>query len=261
VLPTLSAVGLGVSHPLQGGISLDQLQQPETLFPALFVVVFGGIGVYMTYRGASSIARGGRVVAGDPIDAGEFHLAEGNVEVEGTAQPLGETIAARYTDTEVVGYTYERKERRHDHDPNGQNQTHWETVDSGGDAVPFEVVDDTGSVAVDPEGADLTFDTERAGGGSGTRTYEGRLEPGSTVYVNGVKRDAADSESPLRDARAVVAGGEDLVVSDTSEGWTAARYLGQGVGQLLFGLIFAGVGVFVAASMLGVTPFDPSSFF
>jgi len=261
VLPTLSAAGLGVSQPLQEGVSLDQLQQPETLFPALFVVVFGGVGVYMTYRGASSIARGGRVVAGDPIDAGDFDLAEGDVELEGTAQPLGETVTAMYTDAEVLAYSYERKERRRDHDPNGGTRTHWETVDSGGDAAPFQVVDDTGSVAVDPEGADLTFDSERTGGGAGTRMYEGRLEPGATVYVNGVKRDATDTEGPLRDARAVVAGGEDLVVSDTTEGRTAARYFGRGIGQLLFGLVFAGVGVFVAASMLGVTPMDPSSFF
>lgn len=259
---TLLAAGLGVSLPLQEGVSIDQLQQPETLLPVVFVVVFGGVGTYMVYRGASSIARGGRVVSGDPTEAGDFHLAEGNVELEGTAQPLGETVAAGYTGTEVVAYTYERKERRRDHDPNGGTQTEWRTVEEGGDAVPFEVVDDTGRVAVDPEGADLTFDTEQTGdGGPGTRTYEGRLEPGSTVYVNGVKRDVAEREGPLRDARAAVTGGEDLVVSDTSEGWTAARYFGRGVGQVLFGLVFVGVGAFVAASVLGVPlPFDLGPF-
>lgn len=262
MLPTLSAAGLGVSLPLQGGVSIDQLQQPETLFPALFVLVFGGVGVYMTYRGASSIARGGRVVSGDPIDAGDFHLAEGTVELEGTAQPLGETVPAKYTDSEVIGYRYEREERRREHRTGDSNQTEWRTVDEGGKAVPFEVVDDTGRTAVDPEGADLTFDMERTGKGDpNTRLYEGRLEPGSTVYVNGVKRDVNAREGPLRDARAAVAGGEDLVVSDTSEGWTAARYLGRGVGQVLFGLVFAAVGVFVAAKILGLPlPIDPSAF-
>jgi len=259
VLTALLAVGRGVSLPLQGGVSVDQLTEPNVLFAGLFLVAFGGVGLFMIYRGASSIARGGRVASGDPIDAGDFHLAEGNVEVQGTAQPLGETIAAGYTGADVIGYSYERKERRRSHSSNG-SQTKWKTVEEGGDAVPFEVVDDSGRVAVDPEGADLTFDSERTGeGGPGTRLYEGRLEPGSTVYVNGVKRDVNEREGPLRDARAAVAGGEDLVVSDTSEGWTAARYLGRGVGQLVFGLVFAAAGAFVAATMLGIV--DPSAFF
>jgi len=241
---------------------VDQLTDPETLLPAVFVLAFGGVGCYMCYRGVTSLARGGRVISGDPIEAGDFHLAEGNVELEGTARPLGETVSAPYTDTDVLAYSYERKERRRDHDPDGGTQTRWETVEQGGDAVPFEVVDDTGGVAVDPEGADLTFDTERTGdGGVGTRTYEGRLEPESTVYVNGTKGEVTEREGPLADERAAVGGGEDLVVSDTSEGWTAARYLGRGVGELLFGLVFAAVGAFVGASMLGIPlPVDVSSF-
>lgn len=248
--------------PLQGGVSIDRLTQPDVLFPALFVLAFGGVGTYMLFKGVRSLARGGRVVSGEPVDAGDFHLEEGNVELEGEAQPLGETVSARYTGEEVLGYTYKRKERRRDHDPDGGTQTHWETVAEGGDAVPFTVVDETGQVAVDPEDADLTFDEENVGGGAGTRQYEGTLEPGSTVYVNGVKREVTEREGPLADERAVVAGGEDLVVSDTTEAWTAARYGLRGVGQVVFGLVFAAVGAFVAASMLGIPlPVDPGSFF
>lgn len=253
---------LGVVAPLQSDVSVDQLTEPQTLLPLVFLLVFGGVGVYMTYRGTASLARGGRVVSGDPIEAGDFHLAEGDVELEGTAQPLGDPLTARYTGAEVIAYTYERKERRQKHNTGEGNQTEWRTVEEGGDAVPFEVVDDTGQVAVDPEGADLTFDTERTGeGGAGTRTYEGRLDPGSTVYVNGRKHEVAEREGPLAEERAVVGGGEDLVVSDTSEGWTAARYLAKGVGQILFGLVFAGVGAFVAAQMLGLPlPVDVGAF-
>lgn len=257
-----TALAVRQAVPLQGGISVDQLTQPEVLFPALFVLAFGGVGGYMLFKGVGSLARGGRVVSGDPIDAGDFHLEEGDVELEGEAQPLGETVSARYTGTDVLGYTYKRKERRRDHDPDGGTQTHWETVAEGGEAVPFAVADETGQVAVDPEDADLTFDEERAGGSGGTRRYEGRLEPGSTVYVNGTKREVTAREGPLADQRAVVAGGEDLVVSDTTEAWTAARYGLRGVGQVLFGLVFAGVAVYVVASALGIpVPVDPGSVF
>ncbi len=232
------------------------------LLPAVFVIAFGGVGGYLLYKGVSSLVRGGRVITGDPIDAGDFHLAEGNVELEGTARPRDETLSARYTGTDVIGYTYQRKERKRTHDPDGGTQTKWKTVAEGGEAVPFDVEDDTGRATVDPENADLTFDLENVGGGAGTRKYEGRLEPGATVYVNGEKRDITEREGPLADVRAAVGGGEDLVVSDTTEGWTAARYTARGVLQSLIGLVFASVAAFVVASAFGVPlPIDPASFF
>jgi hypothetical protein len=51
-------------------------------------------------------------------------------------------------------------------------------------------------------------------------------------------------------------GGEDLVVSDTTENWTAMRYGVRGVGQVVVAAVALLMAGFVLARALGVpTPF------
>ncbi len=232
--------------PLQSGSNGST--DTGALLLGLFALMFAVVGLYYVYKGATNLRRGGQVVTGDPIDAGDLDLAEGAVELEGTARPRGETVSAWYTDTDAIAYRYERKEKRHS---SGEGAS-WQTVREGQVAVPFDVEDETGCAPVDPEDADLSLDLENTGGGSGTKKLEGRLEPGSTVYVNGVKREVTAREGPLADAYEAVGGGEDMVVADTTETWTAARYGARGVGQVVIGLVLAGVGAAMGAVALGV---------
>lgn len=90
----------------------------------------------------------------------------GQVEVRGAAR-LAEPFMSWLAGIPCVWFDYtvqeqwERWETQHYRDSKGRSRTRrvrksgWTTLDSGGQTRPFDVVDDSGSVLVDPEGADL----------------------------------------------------------------------------------------------------------
>lgn len=171
----------------------------------------------------------------------------GTVEIEGTVRPVGDPLTAPFTDAECVVYEYTIEALRRDHDDGG---TDWETIDSGGERVPFRIEDDTGSVLVEPAGADLRLDAQRVfrarpgekppsgvarflssveiggftvNGGEDRRYTERRLDSGERVYVLGPARhDPSVSEA---------AGEVNAVIGRTSErgfiGRLADRVLGH----------------------------------
>lgn len=197
-------------------------------------VVLGSI--YLLYWGAKQFSNGWTIWRNDPVDVEEVHLEEGIVEVQGVAEPIdGEVLSAQYTDRKSLAYEYERKEKRRRRDADGETEWEWETVESGERTRPFHVSDDTGTVAVDPEGATVSLDEERVGGGARTRKYEGRLEPGDHVHVFGQKRTATDGDPP-GDRQEFIGDGpetDEFTVSDATEFRTVLRYLGKGTAAML----------------------------
>lgn len=79
----------------------------------------------------------------------------GSVELVGTAEPGEKTLASPFTDTECLLYEYEVDEERH----SNQGRS-WATIASGTRLLPFRLEDDTGSVLVEPAGADLRLGRE-----------------------------------------------------------------------------------------------------
>jgi hypothetical protein len=193
------------------------------LLPVLFVSVFVLIGVGLFFAGIGTVWTGYQIRSAEP-DSVTDAADGGTVELEGTAEPIdGETIQAPFTGEECLAYTYEVEEYHHDDD--GSN---WDTKDSGGAGVPFELLLDTGSVVVradeDPS-FDVSDDRNRIhvdGGeappdrvrefiedndavtsenhtvdlgitelsvGSRRRYTEQRLVPGETTFVAGVARN------------------------------------------------------------------------
>ena len=67
----------------------------------------------------------------------------------------GQTLRSPFTDTECLAYEYEVQEER-----NTQHGQSWERIASGREAVPFRLRDETGSVLVEPPGADIRLDRE-----------------------------------------------------------------------------------------------------
>lgn len=123
--------------------------------------------------------------------------------------------------------------------------------------------DETGSVAVDPEGATISLDEERVATGARERKYEGRLEPSDFVHVYGQKRDAADGDAP--DGESVYIGdGEEtdaFTVSDTTEFWTVSRYVAKGVGMVVGGILgfaLGTVGSLYLLEQVGIADFGLS---
>jgi len=134
-------------------------------------------------------------------------------------------------------------------------------VDRGREAVPFLVDDGTGTVLVDPAGADLrlaeawvgeyrpdpadrddlVFDT---GGFLDCEQYdrhyhEARLDEGETVSVHGTVR--ADGEELRAGRVGVRIAGRWTLVSDVDDGTTARRSLRAAAVSILLGVVVLGV--------------------
>ncbi|WP_135821842.1 GIDE domain-containing protein [Halostella litorea] len=213
------------------------------LIGAVLTVGFGAFGLVTLYRGVNDLGRGYRIMSNDPVDAGSVHLESGVVEVQGTAEPIDGTLDAAYTETDCLAYEYEEKHKHEDHDDDGNEREEWRTVDSGGDETPFYVTDDTGSVAVDPDGAEVSVHSDRVDSSIRVRKYEGRLDPGETVHVYGEKVDAADTADAPGDERVYIGDGgtaESFTISDTTENRTIMRYLGKGVATTVIGVVTLG---------------------
>lgn len=197
------------------------------------------VGPWVMVLGTRHLRQGYRIFANDPVGAGEAHLADGVVEVEGTARPLDGTLSGEYTDEPAVVQTWRRQRKEETTDSDGNTTSTWKTVERGSDSVPFLVADDTGQVAVDPSGATLSVDQSRVresgwlrGRNETHRRYEGRIEPGDSVHVFGQTLSASDPADAPGENRTYVGGGSDVsefVVSAGSELRTVVRYCGFGV--------------------------------
>lgn len=236
----------------------------EQVFFAVFVSLFLVIGMWGLWKAILELWRGAAIATSDPIDAGSVYLADDEVELEGEVEAIpDEQLTSRYTDTEVVAHTYEKKERERRVDSDGTTHTHTRTLEEGRDAVPFYVRDQSGAVPIDPTDAEFSFDTELISGGH-VKTYEGRLGDGDTVHVMGQKRDATTEEETIDGEETYVGDGDavaDFTISDTTELRTVARYGLSGLGGLvLFGIWTALSGLFflaiVVEGVLGV-PVSP----
>lgn len=256
----------------------------ETAF-GLFVVVMAGAGGWSLYTGTMALVMAGRIWSNDPIPAGEIHLTDGVVEVQGTAEPVvveesatedpvPVTVPGRYSGIPSLAYTWEKKRKRRNVSGDDNRSDSWSTVAEGQEAVPLFVADDTGRVAVDPEEATLSLKPElvnkRSTGSYRVREYEGRLEPGDTIHVYGHKRHATEAGDrlgeghvyahdsleggsvelnvPLDDETAYVGAGDGTFkISDTTELRTVARSTARGLAYLAFGVFAVGLVVWLLA--------------
>lgn len=231
---------------------------------AAILLVVLGFTAHLTYTGIKNLGRAWTIGWNDPIDAGRVYQASGIVEVEGTVIPVdGNLMASPYTGKEVVAYDYREEEKKRKHSGEQESEYKWETVDSGTAARPFHVRDETGSVAVDPEGATISLDEERVASGARDRKYEGRLEPSDFVHVYGQKRDAVDGDAPDGESVYIGDGNETdaFTISDTTEFWTVSRYVAKGVGMVIGGILgfaMATVGGLYLLEQAGIAEFGLS---
>ena len=242
---------------------MAEIPQPVVGAAALALVV---VGTYITYNGLGNLQKGWTVWQSDPISAGEVEYEDGTVEVQGTIEQLEEELlTTKYTDTPAVAHDYKLKE--HEENRTTDSGPEWQTVDGGTETQPFYVADETGSVAVDPDGATVSLDTEQISGGSEidigpvdtstSKRYEGRLAPGDHVHVYGQKRNA-QGDGPGGERFYIGDGGETdtFSVSDTTEGRTVVRYMSRGISLVVFGLAALAVSGFLALVLLGQLEFS-----
>lgn len=242
---------------------MAEIPQPVVGVAALALVP---LGAYITNQALGDLQRGLTIWQNDPIDAGDVEYEDGVVEIQGEAEQLeDELLTTEYTDTPAVVHEY--KLQVHEDDRSGDEGPEWQTVDSGTEAQPFYVTDETGSVAVDPDGANVSLDMEKVSGGSEidigsvdastSKRHEGLLAPGDHVHVFGQKRDA-QGDGPDSERFYISDGGETdtFSVSDTTETRTTVRYIGGGFSRLILGLAALAVGGFLALVLLGQLEFS-----
>jgi len=75
-------------------------------------------------------------------------------EIKGTAT-CDQPVTAPYSNLPCVYYSYKLMRRERRRSSSGSSSHTWRTIDSGSSGVPFTLTDSTGSVTVDPEGADF----------------------------------------------------------------------------------------------------------
>ena len=233
-----------VSFPLVG--PFDNVEEVIVLFFTLLLFAIGSIFSYYTLK---EFYRAFAILVNRPISAAEVASASGAVELEGTAQLLDDS-----EDGGRIAYKRERQKKEVSRDSDGNKEETWKTVSTSESASPFRLEDETGSVVVDPDGANLSIDMERTKSTSRRRTYTGSITPDDTVHIYGQKQSTRDIAEPPGDADFVVGdGGGKFLISDTTQFRTIVRYFISGIKYLLFALFtlaFAAVVGIVALDML-----------
>lgn len=223
------------------------------------VVVAVPVGGLVLKLGIDRIRLGHRMLRSDPASTASVAQASGVVEVEGTARPLAGPTTGKFSDEPALVQSYKRERKDERTDDDGTTTTEWQTVTEGTDTVPFLVADDSGTVAVDPDGASLSMtrkrvDTDRSlTGRSDIREYEGRIGPGDDVYVYGARRSASEEADQLEGESVYIGAGdavERFVISDGSEFRTAMRTIGWGLFLGLVGVVWIPLTIIVLLAIL-----------
>jgi len=250
----------------------------------LFALAVLAAAGYLLLIGGRRLKTVWHILRNDPLPVRELHGRRGPVEIEGSAvEGDGGTVEAPFTGSRCLAYTYQVEELR----SRGKSES-WKTLDRGMDGVDFVVDDGTERVLVDPEGADVHFESQSVTVPAGTelpdrlaeyvgstdavepqdrtvnllvtavnlgnrqRFTERRLDVGETVYVYGQAGPGPTVEWGSDFVDALVGDGDRtpaFVISDTDERGTAWRIARGGLWRVGAGLVAVAFGVVFAVQL------------
>lgn len=117
--------------------------------------------------------------------------AMGPVQLSGTVVPCAPLVAP-YSHVRAAWYRFEIQERR------GDSQSHaWNTIEEGGSGdIPFRLEDGTGSILIQPSGAEVDVPPVTTEISSDLRAVEWVIAEGSSLFVLGFaqRRDVGSGE-------------------------------------------------------------------
>lgn len=121
-----------------------------------------------------------------------FDATDGGIELRGTAEPIddGRFLRSPFTDRPCLVYEYEVEE----YSSSGSNSS-WRTIDSGVEYVPFRLADDSGSVLIEPPGADFRLERDAR------IDVDGGTEPPERIARFIEATDAVDCQNTTFDLR------------------------------------------------------------
>jgi hypothetical protein len=224
--------------------------------PLEAALILAGIGLFLLAAGVREAIRAVRLRRTAPTPIVALDDASGRVVVTGIARRADRTVTAPFTGRDCLAYSWRVDAVTVERGPDGVRHRR-DVVDRGRGAVPFLVDDRTGTVPVDPGGAELRlaeawvedYDPDPADRGDpvfGTGAfpgweqydphyYEARLDEGETVSVHGTVGPDADE---LRAGRVGIRiAGRGTLVSDVDDETMARRSLRAAVVSIVLGVI------------------------
>ncbi|WP_276260232.1 GIDE domain-containing protein [Haloglomus litoreum] len=241
---------------------------PLQAVPLPVAAIFGGIGLVLVGLALREVWLAVRYRSRRPTPVGDLSEASGTISVTGIARRADDLVTAPITRRDCLAYGWRVTDLRTVRGFDGSIETRTSEVGRGRDSVPFVVEDETGSVRVDPEGAEFRLAEEwvadpegdpvdradvLAGLGSlggearARRYYESRLDEGETVTVRG-RVTTDDSLAASRLGVRITGGG--IVVEDATPGAAARRAVRRALYSGLSGLFM----LVVLAFLLGWLP-------
>jgi hypothetical protein len=146
--------------------------------------------------GGTHLYRAFRLRQNSPADIQTVRTgSDGIVEVAGTAAELDGTVTGKYSEQECLAYAWEHEER--DAGSTGDNrESNYHMEDMGTEGEPFHVRDETGTVAVDPTGANIYAEEDEWKNRERIHR-ERRIEAGDRLHVYGHKQDVVERQEGL----------------------------------------------------------------
>jgi hypothetical protein len=221
------------------------------------------LGLYVLANSGQSVTQFRRMIESEVTPAADVSNQTGIVEVQGTARRLDDTVSAAHTGTDCLVYDYNKtlieEDDDHgidDHEEVDHDTRRTRTLDHDHGAVPFRVEDDSGSVPIDPTGANLEVDADEVDGHRKShderiKITERRIDDGETVHVWGHRNDGGEA---IPDGGAYVGDGEDVNFRIGTEGRTeaVAKVGFKAVLTVVFGLVCVVGGLYVLLSYGGL---------
>lgn len=234
--------------------------------PLPAILIFAGFTLLLFFVAGREWLRLVRIYRRRPTPIAELPDS-GQVTVAGVARRLDDVVEGAFTGTECLATTWRVTAFRTVRSLDGSVRTQGYQVADGHDGVPFVVEDDTGGVLVDPAAARLSLaedvvedpiwdPTTREGpqypttslpwSEARSRSYfEGRLDEGERVYVEGRVRRADGADASDRSPEGALAagrvahsiGGTGTYLADSDRKSVARRALRTAVLGTLGGLL------------------------
>jgi len=165
---------LAAAVAIVGGAAVVLAKDPGPSGGSVGMLLWGGaslLGGVLALRGGLQRFRERQLVRNTPTSTVRS-IAVGDVEIEGTADPVDEPLVSPVT--EMPACVWELEIERLDETGNGGSE--WSTVLVARDHVRFHVDDGTGRVLVDPEDGELDVEDQHQ-----LRVDEGDPAPGPLV--------------------------------------------------------------------------------
>jgi hypothetical protein len=168
----------------------------SVIIPLVIVVLVVVVILPILLFGGTNLYRAVRLRQNDPDDIQTVRTtSDGLVEFTGTAAELDGTVTGKYSGQECLAYAWEHEDRDAG-STDDDRDINYHMEDIGTEGEPFQVRDETGTVAVDPTGANI-YAEEDEWKNQERIHREQRIEADDRLHVYGHKQAIVERQESL----------------------------------------------------------------